>query len=79
MKCLSHPINQKNNINTNLAIENLAIKKLKESISKTRHIIIENADVPQGIIINDELMEWCSVPHLKSELPSHKQFAPLSF
>ena len=79
MKCLSHPINQKKNINTNLTIENLAIKKLKESISKTRHIIVEHADVPQGIIINDGLMELCSVPNLKSESPSHRQFAPLSF
>ena len=66
---------QTNQIDTSTMIEILAIKKLKESISKTRHIMVDNMDIPQGTIINDDLMELCSPPLLKSESPSHKQFA----
>ena len=73
MNCLSYQTNQ---MNTNTMMELLAIKKLKESVSKTRHIIVDYSNIPQDIIINDDLMKWCSPPLLKSESLSHKHIVP---
>ena len=41
-------------------IENVIIKKMDNSISKTRHFIIKEPKVPEGIILSNDLIHLLS-------------------
>ena len=59
-------------------IENVIIKKMDNSISKTRHFIIKEPTVPEGIILSNDLMHLLSDSALKPEEPAHTPSVQLS-
>jgi len=59
-------------------IENIIIKKMDNSISKTRHFIIKEPTVPEGIILSNDLMHVLSDSALKPEEPAHTPSVQLS-
>lgn len=72
MEVISKNIQQNNTSNMS---EYLAIKKMNESISKTRHFNIDSLDIPEGIKIKYDLINSSSQPILSSEEPSDMQAA----
>ena len=64
-----HKINQ---------IEKVIIKKMDNSISKTRHFITKDSKIPEGIILSNDLMHLLNDSALIPEEPVHMPFVPLS-
>ena len=59
-------------------IEKVIIKKMDNSISKTRHFITKDSKIPEGIILSNDLMHLLNESALIPEEHVHMPFVPLS-
>jgi hypothetical protein len=68
----------KNNDNEyNNKSDNLVIKKMNDSVSKTRHFIVKDNKPLEGIILSDDIMKLLSIDDLIHQEQSHRQIAQL--